>query len=96
MKYLPIMSELFSSDSVIFLLIGMTIVFAIGLVLKSDKKRIVGMVACIIAYVFCEVVSNIPAPFLVSIIALFVGTVAIGGFIGFLVALVVSKIKNKK
>ena len=38
----------------------------------------------------------IPAPFLVSIIALFVGTVAIGGFIGFLVALVVSKIKNKK
>ena len=72
MKYLPIMSELFSSDSVIFL------------------------VACIIAYVFCEVVSNIPAPFLVSIIALFVGTVAIGGFIGFLVALVVSKIKNKK
>lgn len=54
------------------------------------------MVASIIAYALCEVVSNIPAPFLVDIIALFVGTVAIGGFIGFLVAFVVSKIKNKK
>ena len=43
MKYLPIMSELFSSDSVIFLLIGMAIAFAIGLVLKSDKKRNVGI-----------------------------------------------------
>ena len=36
------------------------------------------------------------ASIIISIIALFVGTVAIGGFIGFLVALVVSKIKNKK
>ena len=96
MKYLPIMSELFSSDSIIFLLIGMAVAIAIGLILKSDKKRKAGMVASIIAYALCEVVSNIPAPFLVDIIALFVGTVAIGGFIGFLVAFVVSKIKNKK
>ena len=96
MKYLPIMSELFSSDSVIFLLIGMAVAFAIGLILKSDKKRKVGMIVSIITYALCEVISNIPAPILVDIIALFVGTVAIGGFIGFLVAFVVSKIKNKK
>ncbi len=96
MKYLPIMSELFSSDSVIFLLIGMAVAFAIALVIKSDKKRKVGMVASIIAYALCEVVSNIPASFLVAIIALFVGTIAIGCFIGFGVAFVVSKIKNKR
>ena len=54
------------------------------------------MVASIIAYALCEVVSNIPASFLVAIIALFVGTIAIGCFIGFGVAFVVSKIKNKR
>lgn len=96
MKYLPIMSELFSSDSIFFLLIGVAVAFAVGLILKSDKKRTVGMVVSIIVYALCEVVSNIPAPFLVEIIALLVGTIAIGSFIGFLVALAVSKIKNKK
>ena len=96
MKYMPIMSELFSSDSVIFLLIGLAVAFVIGIVLKSNKKRKIGMITSIVTYAVCEVISNIPAPFLVSIIALFVGTIALGGFIGFLVAFVVSKIKEKK
>lgn len=96
MKYLPILDELFSSDSIIFLLIGLAIAFAISFKIKSDKKRKVGMVASLITYAVCEIVSNIPAPFLVSIIALFVGTIAIGGFLGFLVSFVVIKIKNKE
>lgn len=78
------------------MLIGLAIAFVIGLVLKSDKKRKGGMIASVITYVVCEVVSNVPAPFLVSIIALFVGTIAVGGFIGFLLAFVVSKIKERK
>ena len=96
MKYLPILDELFSSDSIVFLLIGLTVAFAIGLILKSDKKRIVGMAASIIVYALCEVVSNISTTFLPEIIALFIGTITIGCFIGFLIALIVSKIKNKK
>ena len=96
MKYLPIMSELFSSDSIIFLLIGLVVAFAIGLILKSNKQRIIGMIASIIVYVLCEVLSNVPASFLVEIISLFIGTIALGCFIGFLIALVVSKIKKRK
>ena len=96
MKYLPIMSELFSSDSINFLLIGLVVAFAIGLILKSNKQRIIGMVASIIVYALCEVLSNVPASFLVEIISLFIGTISLGCFIGFLIALVVSKIKRNK
>lgn len=96
MKYLPIMDELFSSDSIIFLLIGLVIALIVGLRLKPTKKITVGMIASIIVYAICEAVSNIHTSFLFEIIALFVGTIAIGCFIGFLLALVVSKIKKTK
>ena len=96
MKYLPILDELFSSDSILFLLIGLIIALIIGLRLKPTKKITVGMIASIIVYVFCEVVSIIPVTFLFEIIALFIVTIAIGCLIGFLIALVVSKIKKKK
>ena len=72
------MDELFSSDSIIFLLIGLVTALVIGLVLKSNKKRKVGIVMSIITYALCEVISNIPAPFLITIIALLVGTLALG------------------
>lgn len=94
MKYLPIMDELFSSDSIIFLLIGLVVAFIIGLKLKAAKRITVGLVASLIVYALCEVVSNIPATFLIDILALFIGTVAIGCSIGFLIALIVSKIKK--
>lgn len=95
MKYLPIMGELFSSDSIIFLLIGLIVALIIGLRLKPIKKITIGMVVSIIVYVLCEAFSNIRTTFLFEIIALFIGTVAIGCFIGFLIALIVSKIKKK-
>ncbi len=94
MKYLPILEELFSSDSIIFLLIGLVIAFGIGLGLKSVKKIAIGMIASIIIYALCELISNIIATFLVAIITLFIGTVAIGCFIGFLIALIVLKIRG--
>lgn len=96
MKYLPILAELFSSDSIIFLLVGLVIAFVIGLGLKSAKKIAIGMVVSIIVYALCELISNIIATFLVAIIALFIGTVAIGCFIGFLSALIVLKIRANK
>ena len=96
MQYLPILDELFSSDSIIFLLIGLAAAFVIGLVLKSDEKGIAGMAVSIIVYALCEMVSNISTTFLVEIIALFIGTIAIGSFIGFLIIWGVSKFKNKK
>lgn len=95
MKYLPIMDELFSSDSVIFLLIGLVAAFAIGLRLKADKKRIVGITASIVVYGLCEVICNRPTSFFMDIISLFVGTIALGCFVGFLVTWAVCKVKRK-
>lgn len=95
MKYLPILDELFSSNSIIFLPIGVIIAVAIGLMLKSYKKITFGMIISIVVYALCEVFLNISESFLSEFIALFIGTIGIGGFIGFLIASVVLKIKKR-
>ena len=95
MKYLPILDELFSSNSIIFLPIGVIIAVAVGLMLKSYKKITFGMIVSIVVYALCEVFLNISESFLSEFIALFIGTIGIGGFIGFLIASVVLKIKKR-
>lgn len=94
MKYLPIMGELFSSDSFIFMLIGLVVATIIGIVMKSTKKNIVGLGICFVIYVISEIISNMRSSYLLEIILLFVGTLAIGGIIGFLIGLIVSKIRK--
>lgn len=94
MKYLPIMGELFSSDSFIFMLIGLVVAAIIGIVMKSTKKNIVGLGSCFAIYVISEIISNIRSGYLLELILLFVGTLAIGGIIGFLIGLIVSKIRK--
>ena len=95
MKYLPILGELFSSDSAIFMLIGLVIATIIGIKMKNARKNIIGVAICLVTYVICEIVSNIIGMnYLVEIIALFVGTIAIGGFIGFIIGLIVSKVRK--
>lgn len=39
MKYLPILEELFSSDSIIFMLIGLILAVSIGVKMKDAKKN---------------------------------------------------------
>ncbi len=94
MKYLPILDELFSSDSVIFLLIGLAIATVIGIKMKKTRKNIIGVAVCLVVYGACEIVSQIRLNYLVAFIALFVGTIAIGGFIGFSIGLIVSKFRR--
>ena len=95
MKYLPILGELFSSDSAIFMLIGLVIATIIGIKMKNTRKNIIGVAICLVTYVVCEIVSNIIGMnYLVEIIALFVGTIAIGGFIGFIIGFIVSKVRK--
>ena len=95
MKYLPILGELFSSDSAIFMLIGLVIATIIGIKMKNTRKNIIGVAICLITYAVCEIVSNIIGMnYLVEIIALIVGTIAIGGFIGFIIGLIVSKVRK--
>ena len=49
---------------------------------------------CFAIYVISEIISNIRSSYLVEIILLFVGTLALGGIIGFLIGLIVSKIRK--
>ena len=94
MRYSPIMGELLSSDSVIFMIIGLVVATMIGINMKSTKKNIVGLGICFAIYVISEIISNIRSSYLLEIILLFVGTLAIGGIIGFLIGLIVSKIRK--
>ena len=94
MRYGPIMGELLSSDSFIFMLIGLVAATIIGIVMKSTKRNIIGLVICFAIYVISELISNMRSSYLLEIILLFVGTIAIGGIIGFLIGLIVSKIRK--
>lgn len=93
MGYLPILDKLFSSDSFIFALIGLVVAALFGLILKSEKINIIGLSVCFLVYVIAEIASNfIIGNYLLNILLLFVGTIAIDGIIGFLFRFVVSKI----
>lgn len=85
MKYFPVLQELFESDTIIFLIIGMLVSVLTGLRLKSRKKLIVSAGIALLVYAVCELLSNMRSNNMAEILLLFVGTVAIGCFIGFLV-----------
>lgn len=95
MKYLPIFQELFQSDSIIFMLIGLAITVFIGIKLNEIKKIIVCLVSSVALYAVCELISNIHTNYLFELILLFVGTIAIGGIIGFLISAIVVKIRKQ-
>ena len=62
---------------------------------QESLKTMLGVAICLITYAVCEIVSNIiEMNYLVEIIALIVGTIAIGGFIGFIIGLIVSKVRK--
>lgn len=94
MNYLPVLSELFSSDSWIFFLIGLIAALMIGFIMKKTKKCLAAFVACFAAYIICEVLFNVIFDFLAEMILLFIGTAALGGFAGFLICLVIRKIRG--
>ena len=96
MKYLPILQELFESDTIVFWIIGLVIAVIIGLGLKSKRKNFTAAVISIAVYAVCEVVSNIRSNYMMELILLFVGTAAIGCFIGFLLSLLINAIKTAK
>lgn len=95
MKYLPIFQELFQSDSIIFMLIGLALTVFIGIKLNEIKKIIVSLVSSVALYAVCEFISNIHTNYMFELILLFVGTIAIGGIIGFLISAIVVKIRKQ-
>lgn len=95
MNHFPILQELFESDSVIFMVIGLVLGRFIGIKLKTPKKNIVGAVICGALYGLCEVMTNVCAAYALSFVLLFVGTVAIGSCVGFIVSAVIEKARCK-
>jgi ABC-type transport system involved in cytochrome c biogenesis permease component len=96
MKYLSIFQELFSSDTVIFLMIGIVIAVIIGLSLKKQKNLMFALIISVVIYAICELIENIHTNFMIEIILVFVGTVALGCFIGFLISLLAQKLRRDK
>lgn len=96
MKYLPILQELFESDTIIFMIIGIVIAVMIGLRRKQRKKYSMAIMISIVIYAVCELVSNIHTNFMLELILLFVGTVSMGCCIGFLICLLCSLLKSRK
>ena len=87
MKYLPILQELFESDTIVFLIIGIAVALIVGLRIKNHNKCITGIGISVGIYAICELISNFHTNFILELILLFVGTVAIGCNIGFIVCL---------
>ena len=96
MKYFPILQELFESDSIIFMLIGLIFAVFIGRKMKDSKQTISSLVLSLVLYVVCEVISNFHTNYLIELILLFVGTIAIGGMIGFLISIFMLKVRKQK
>lgn len=96
MTNLPILQELFESDSVIFLVIGFVIAIAIGLRLKKQKMIGIGAGISALVYVICEFASNVRSNFMAEILLLFLGTIALGCLLGFIVCLLTVFIKKNK
>lgn len=96
MKYLPIFQELFESDSIIFLLIGLILAVLIGIKMNDIKKILVGLVLSFALYAVCELASNIHTNFMIELILLFAGTIAIGAIIGFLTGIIIVKVRKQK
>lgn len=96
MKYLPILDELFSSNSIFVLFLSLAITLILSMKLKDARKYLIGTVASFVVYAVCEALSNIRINNLMEIAVLFTGTIAMGSFAGFLIGLVISKIRKQQ
>jgi hypothetical protein len=96
MKYIPILQELFESDTVIFLIVGIVIAVIMGLFLKKQKNLKVALITSVVVYAICELLSNKHTNFMLEIILVFVGTVALGCCIGFLVSILIGMLRRGK
>lgn len=86
-----ILNELLSLDSVVYMIIGFVISLIIGIKANSKKIKLHGLFINLGVYVICEVISQFPITYLVALITMFIGTIAIGGTLGFLIGLFLKK-----
>lgn len=94
MRYFPILDELFASDTIIFLLIGLVITFLLGFF--RSKKPVRGIIVSAVIYVLCELLSNLVHSYMLEFIFLFTGTFALGSALGFVIVCVLSRVRKHK
>ena len=87
MRYLPILEELCSSDSVLFMAAGVIVALVISVC--DTKRNLIGLIGSFVVYAICEVLSNFYTNYMLEIALLFAGTLALGAFIGFLIGSIV-------
>lgn len=95
MRYLPILEELCSSDSVLFMVAGVIVALFISVKFCDTKRNLLGLIGSFVVYAICEVLSNFHTNYMLEIALLFVGTLALGAFIGFLIGLIVTIVLKK-
>jgi hypothetical protein len=96
MNHLPILQELLESDTLFFLIIGISIAVVMRMFLLNRKTEVYALAVSAIVYAVCELLSNVHTNFLVEIILVFVGTVALGGCMGFLVSCFIGRLRRTK
>ena len=94
MKYFPIMEELFESDTIIFLLIGLVIAFLIGIF--AVKRPGIGAIVSAAIYAICELLSNLVHNYFFEFIFLFIGTFALGSAAGYVIVWIISKVRRPR
>lgn len=85
MRYLPIIDELFHSNSYLFLLLGLAVSLAAGAGINRARTAGITALCSAAVYALCEALSNLHTNFLLELFLLFVGTAAIGATLGYLI-----------
>lgn len=88
MKYLPILQELFESDTLIFFTLGIVASIIIGIQIKCKKKITINIGVSLSIYIICEVLSNIHTNYMLEFGMVFIGTLALGMIIGYIISLI--------
>ena len=97
MKYLPILDELFHSDSVIILLLSMAACLAWTGILAGRPVRWGRLaLACLAVYAACEILANFSGTYLAGLLLLLIGTASLGGAAGVLLGAAVRKLRKEK
>ena len=95
MRYLPILEELCSSDSILFMVAGIIVALVICVKFCDTKRNLIGLIGSFVVYAICEVPTNFYTNYMLEIALLFVGTLALGAFIGFPIGLIVTIVSGK-
>lgn len=94
MHFFNILSELFESDSYRFLLVGIILALVGGY--RAPEKALRRGIIWAAVYIICECLMLIPGNYLLEILSLILGTLALGIALGFLGMAVVYRLSRRK